>query len=138
MGALEDCLRYIRLISPLLATGTLVWCLFVGWWIWTTPVRYVGVVSDPENPDRSVQAEKYERFEDVSALGAIPLVIPVILAGLATLTAFGRAPMILLTLGIALLAYGFVTGFSIGRAYMPAGRVLILAACIAAASPRGR
>jgi hypothetical protein len=131
---LEHCLRYIRLVSPMLATATLLWCLFVGWWIWITPVRYVGLVSDPEDPDKSVQAEKYERFGSVSGLGATPLVIPVLLSGVATLAAWMKRPLMLFSLGLVLLVYGFVTGFSIGSAYMPAGGVLLLAALLAFAS----
>jgi hypothetical protein len=126
--------KYLRLVPSLLATATLVWCLFVGWWIWTTPVRYVGLVSDPVDPAKTIQAEKYERFQDVSVFGAVPLVVPVILAGLATVAAWARRAVVLFVLALMLLVYGFVTGFSIGSAYMPAGAVLLVAACTAIAS----
>lgn len=127
-------MKYLRVVPSLLATATLVWCLFVGWWIWTTPVRYVGLVSDPVDAANTIQAEKYERFQDVSYFGAVPLVVPVILASLATLAAWARRALVLFLLALMLTVYGFVTGFSIGSAYMPAGAVLLIAACTAFAS----
>lgn len=129
--------KHIRVFPGLLATLTLLWCLFVGWYVWTTPVRYVGLAPDPQDPERVVQAEKYEPFSNVSAGGALPLGIPVVLAGLATAAAWAHLPVAVGLLGLTLLAFGFVTGFSIGSAYIPAGGVLILAAGIDAACRPG-
>lgn len=120
--------KYLRLAAPILATAAFGWCLLVGWWIWTTPVTYTGLVSDPAEPDKAVRAEKYERFEDVSRLGAVPLVVPAALACLAALAAWKRRPRIVFGLGLAVLGYALISGFSIGSAYMPAGAAIVLAA----------
>lgn len=120
----------LRAIPPVLAAATLAWCLFVGWRLWTTPVRYVGVVFDA-GAQRAVGAEKYERFADISALGPVPLVVPVVLTALGTIAALRSRTRVLFVLAFGLLAYSYVTGFSIGSAYMPAGGALLLAALIA-------
>ncbi len=131
-------MRSIRLVAPLLAAATLVWCLFVGWWIWTTPIRYAGLASDPTDPDKTVQTEGYQRFRDVSRFGALPLVIPVGLAALAAIGAWKKAHWWVLGVGTALMGYGLVTGFSIGSPYVPAGGALMLAAFIGLAYSRQR
>jgi hypothetical protein len=97
------------------------------------PVRWVGLVSDPHDPAKTVQTERYERFQDRSGNGAFPPVIPVVLASLATAVALARKGLVLLVLALMMLAYGVITGFSIGAAYLPAGAVLVVAAGIALA-----
>lgn len=123
--------RYLRLSAPLLATAALGWCVVAGWWMWTTPVRWVGLASDPAEPAVTVQVVKYERFEDVSGLGAVPLLIPVALTGIATLASWRRRPLIVLALGLILFGYGVLTGFSIGGAYMPSAVAVLVAGFVA-------
>ena len=77
---------------------------------------------------RSVPFTETRRFADVSLFGPLPLAIPVVLAGLAAWTIWRRKAFLLMLLPTAaLILFCFIAGFSIGRAYVPAGGVMLLA-----------
>lgn len=64
-----------------------------------------------------------QTFADVSALGATPLVVPVVLAALGLWCARTVRPRALVAIGLTLAALSLVTGFSIGAAYLPSAAV---------------
>lgn len=123
-------MRYVRLAPRIVATASFVWSIAIGWWLWTRPFRSVGLVSSAEDPNKMIRDEKIFAFSDISALGGTPLLIPIALTGLAMLAAWTNRAITLFVLSLALMGYSFITGFSIGNAYMPAAYVLVIAACI--------
>jgi hypothetical protein len=130
--------RLLPAAARLLAAAGFLWCIGVGIWIWVTPIRYSGVSSQTWSTStsrgstsavvRTVPFTETRRFADVSLLGPLPLAIPVVLAGLAAWTIWRRKTFLLMLLPTAaLLLFCFIAGFSIGRAYVPAGGVMLLA-----------
>jgi len=117
-------------VPPMLSALGLAWSGLAGVSIWITPMRYSGTSA-------GVPAVWERSFSDVSPLGAFPLLIPVLFAGLRTWVACrGRR----VTLGVAALVlavFTFITGFSIGAAYIPAAGLLIVAAGCAAVAGAG-
>jgi hypothetical protein len=105
-------------ISP--ATGGLVWCFVVGWKIWVTPVRYLHYSS---SEPRFV----YLPFAEVSGLGIVPLIVPTLLAGLAMWFAWRQRSLPLGVVTSAVAVFCFITGFSIGAAYLPVAGALFIA-----------
>jgi hypothetical protein len=116
-------------VSPILAAISAIWCVIVGGWIWFTPVRYSGIVGGFGRPDQHVV--QYRAFSEISHFGPLPLIIPTVLAILATWAAW-RGRRVGLG-GSALFFAGFtiIAGFSIGGAYLPAAGSLILATLLA-------
>ncbi len=100
----------------------LVWCMGAGWWIWVSPVT-----PSPPVASAGAAAAESRTFADVSAFGATPLVVPVVLAALALWCAWTVRPRALFATGLTLAAFSFVTGFSIGAAYLPAAAAIVLA-----------
>jgi hypothetical protein len=83
----------------------------MGGWIWFTPIG-----------DRS--------FSEVSLLGPAPLIVPVSIAAIGTWAAL-RSRRVVLGLAAFLLAvFTLISGFSIGRGYIPASALLVLAAIL--------
>ena len=70
--------------------------------------------------------------------GAVPLVIPILLAGLAAWAARRGQRVTLGVAALVLAVFTFISGFSIGGAYIPAAWLLIVAAGWAAAAERVR
>ena len=60
-------------------------------------------------------------FSEISRLGIVPLVIPVLVAGWALWAASRRRTVALAIATFVFLVFCVITGFSIGGAYMPAG-----------------
>jgi hypothetical protein len=116
-----------RWLSTLLVTGSLVWCFVVDWRIWVTPVRYLHY-SSAEPAPRYI----YHSFSEVSGLGVEPLVIPIILVALATWAAWRQRTLLLGTLTLVFAAFSFITGFSIGAAYVPGVSALLVATLLSA------
>ena len=101
-------MKIYRLVSKLLVFGVCLWCLWAGYWLWTTPLTSDG---------------RY--FSEISHLGVTPLVVPVLISLMALWSIF-KLNMIMLTLAtILLLAFWLISGFSIGMVYTPA--VILLA-----------
>ena len=118
----------------------LVWCLVVGVRIWTTPIRGGGVQFSAEIRSDStgvttgtmvVEPVEDRSFSDISTLGIVPLLIPVLLAGWALWAAWRRRILGLAVATLVFLVYCFITGFSIGGAYTPAGWGLAVATIMA-------
>jgi hypothetical protein len=111
-------------ISQMTALVSLSWCVVVGFWIWFTPVRYVGITGDPGQPDHHTVV--YRAFADVSLLGPIPLIVPTLIAIAGAWAAWRGARVALGLAALLLAAFAFVAGFSIGSAYiLPAGLLLL-------------
>lgn len=82
----------------------LAWCVGAGWWIWVSPV----VPWPPVAPAGAAAAES-QTFADVSALGATPLVVPVVLAAFALWSAWTVRRRALVATGLTIAAFSFVT-----------------------------
>src|SRR5262245_42701387 len=99
---------FVRYDLPfVLALVAVLWCVWIGVRIWTTPLIWEGVViQTDENGVQQPPANVREvrSFRDSSHLSYFPLVIPVILAAWAALVARLRAPAFLT--GIVLLFQG--------------------------------
>ena len=128
----------VFVMAPVVAG--LVWCLVVGVLIWTTPIRGGGVQFSAEIRADStgvttgtvvIEPVEARSFSDVSTLGIVPLSIPVVLAGWALWAAWSRSILGLAAATLVFLVFGFITGFSIGGAYTPAGRCLVVATILA-------
>ena len=123
-------MKRLAWISQMLALISVSWCVVVGFWIWFTPVRYVGTTVVSGQPDE--HSVVYRAFADVSFLGPVPLIIPTLIAVAAAWAAWQGARVALGLAALQLAAFAFVTGFSVGSAYiLPAG-LLLLATLFAA------
>ena len=108
-------------VPPMLSALGLAWCAVAGVSIWFTPKRYSGM-------SNGVPAVWEPSFSEVSGLGAVPLLIPVLFAALAAWAAWRGRPVTLGVAALLLAVFTFITGFSIGGAYIPAAWLLIVAA----------
>lgn len=123
-------------IAPILAAVSTAWCVALGFMIWFTPVRYSGITGEPGQPDRHVVS--YRAFSEISHFGPLPLVFPVVVATLATWAAWRGVRNGLGGLALLFAAFTFISGFSIGGAYLPAAGALIVAAVLSAVLGSGR
>ena len=80
--------------------------------------------------------EGSRRFSEVSRLGAFPLVLPVLLAALATWVAWRNRRLALSLATAALLAFCVLTGLSMGWGYLPGAGAMLwaLIVCLDAGS----
>lgn len=101
-------------VAPVLSTLGLSWCAAVGMSIWFTPT-----------------------FSDVSLLGVVPLIVPVLLAALAARAAWSGRRVTLGVAAVLLAVFTFISGFSIGGFYLPAAGLLVVAAGWAAIAGTG-
>lgn len=117
--------------ATIVAAGAFVWSLIVGGMIWSTPVRFSGVVwaTSPTGQGQFERVE-YRSFSDISALGVVPLVVPVLLAGWATWAAWQQRTLGLAIATLIFFAFCFLAGFSIGGEYVPLGFGLLAAALL--------
>jgi hypothetical protein len=124
-------MNWRRRLAPLVSTVALAWCVFVGFSIWFTPVKDSGISGGvPSVHDRS--------FADVSRFGSAPLVVPVLIAAFAGWSALRGHRMLLGFAAFLLAVFTFISGFSIGGAYLPADGLLLLAVGLAALLGSGR
>ena len=108
-------------VPPVLSAIGLAWCAVAGVSIWFTPVRYSGTSNGvPSVWERS--------FSEVSSLGSVPLLIPVLFAGLGVWAAWHGQRVTLGVAALLLAVFTFISGFSIGGAYIPAAGLLLVAA----------
>ena len=117
-----------KYLSTLLAAVGLLWCVGIGSYLWMTPIRSSGVStqgwssSDAAGTGSSgvvsVPVETSRSFAEVSRTGALPLVVPVLLAALATWAAWQNKKLALSLATAALLAFCLLAGFSIGPGYV--------------------
>ena len=123
-------------LVPSLAILSFVWCVAVGFVIWFTPLAGMessGGSAQPET-ERRVQVP----FSEVSEFGAAPLVVPAAIAAIGVWAAIRRRRILLSAAALLLATFTFLTGFSIGAAYIPASATLILAVAAAFAIDRRR
>ena len=105
-------MKAYRVILIILAVAASVWCFWTGYQIWTMPVTDGG-----------------RHFSEVSRLGVIPLVIPVLVSLIALWSVFSlRIFMLLIATGL-LLVFWLISNLSIGMAYTPA-LMLLMFACV--------
>jgi hypothetical protein len=114
--------------AKLLSMGGLVWCITIGLFIWFTPIRSSGVSTitwsssgssgGTSAVQQTVPIETTRRFADISLFGPVPLLIPVLLAGLATWGVWRRRRIAALIATALLLVFCFLAGFSIGPGYV--------------------
>jgi hypothetical protein len=116
-----------------LALAAVAWCVAVGVWLWTTPIRYNGVASTAyADSGGVVQQANYQvtgsrSFADVSVFGPLPLIVPVLLAAIGAWAVWrGRKLPAAIATGI-LLVFTVLAGFSIGAGYVPAVAGLVWA-----------
>jgi len=124
-------------VSKFLSAAGLLWCISIGIWIWVTPIRSSGVSTQTwwsagddgvvSSGERTVPFDSYRRFADSSRLGALPLLMPVMLATLATWAAWRNKQLLLSLTTALLLAFCVLTGFSIGTGYFPAAGAMLWA-----------
>ena len=107
-------------LAPLLSTFSLAWCVLIGGWLWFTPIQYEGFIND-------VPTVRYQSFSDVSLFGAAPLIVPVLIAAIAAWAAWRSRRVVLGFAAFLLVAFAFISGFSIGRGYLPASALLLAA-----------
>lgn len=120
-----------RQVAPVISTLCLTWCIVIGFVIWFTPMRYSGI-------SNGVPAVIDRQFSEVSGNGALPLVIPVLIAGLGAWGAWRGRRLVLAGSALLLLVFSVIAGFSIGGAYLPASGLQLLATALAAFLGSGR
>ena len=116
-------------VALALAAGALIWSAWAGWRTWTTPVRYQAIRWQAVSNGEMIEREGFEfrSFRQVSLLGPVPLLVPVGFAGLGTWAAWRRRPVVLGTSALLLALFTFVSGFSIGGAYVVPSAAMLLA-----------
>ena len=132
--------RFGSRIAKLLSAFGLLWCLGMSVRIWVTPIRSSGVSMQAWSTSsadgtvssgaRPVPVETSRRFADISRWGAVPLVVPVLLAALATWGAWRDKRLALGLSTAALLAFCVLAGFSIGTGYLWGGTAMLWALLI--------
>ena len=118
-----------RWIATALASAAVATCLWMGWRIWITPVRYEVVEG---TDDGSVTTSRFQnrRFADVSALGPLPLIAPALISGLGSWMAMRGSRWGVFSSAVALAIFAVISGFSIGAAYRAAVYLLMAAAVL--------
>lgn len=100
-------------LSCFLVIASLVWCVLIGLWIWLIP-----------------------GFIQVSSLGPVPLIVPVVLSALAAWAAWRRLKAVLAVIAFLLAGFTILTGFSIGAAYILPTCMLSITAILAVIAKR--
>jgi hypothetical protein len=113
-----------------LACASLLWCIAAGLLLWFLPVGSSSSASSGGEIQDGGQS-----FSSVSSLGPLPLIVPVIVAAIATWSAFRGHRHVLLGATILFTLYSLLTGFSIGLFYLPSAVTLLVATVLAFSSP---
>ena len=122
-----------RWIARVLGIAAAAWCVGIGVWLWVTPVPYNGSMSTAYTDSSGVaQHATYEikgaqSFAERSALGPVPLLIPVLLAALGAWAIWRRRLLPAALAAGVLLVFTVLAGFSIGAGYVPAAGALVWA-----------
>lgn len=120
-----------RQVAPVLSTLCLTWCIVIGFIIWFTPMHYSGIRN-------GVHVVIDRQFSEVSGNGVLPLVIPVLIAGLGTWGAWLGRRLVLASSALLLLVFTVISGFSIGAWYLVPSGLQLLGAVLAAFLGSGR
>jgi hypothetical protein len=122
-----------RWIARGLASAAVAWCAGIGVWLWVAPVPYNGSMSTAYADSNGVvqqatyEVEGTQSFAERSALGPVPLLIPVLLAALGA-WAIWRKRLLPAALAVgSLVVFTVLAGFSIGTGYLPAAAALVWA-----------
>jgi hypothetical protein len=125
-----------RSMQLLLVGATLLWCVGFGYWLWVTPVQMVERRIESSTSQASSPAPttivRSRSFAELSGPG--PVVIPVVLAGLASLAAVMKWPAVLGSVAVLLLVFAMLTAFSVGLGYVPAAAAVFGAWMISGAT----
>jgi hypothetical protein len=130
----HDAKAEARWVATLLAAGAVAASVWAGVRIWTTPVRLEVVEATEDGAGANCRFES-RRFAEISGLGVLPLAIPVLISGLGAWAAHRRRRWGVVAAALALAIFTFVTGFSIGSAYLPAVCGLVLAGVVELVNP---
>jgi hypothetical protein len=106
-----------RKIIIALSVASFLWCAAVGMLFWF--------------PSLGGQS-----FASISAYGPAPLIIPVLLAAVGAWSAHRGHRIVLVVATAVTTLYAFITGFSIGPAYLPAVVALVAASIVALSASR--
>ena len=116
-------------ISKILAVLAVIVCIWLGYKMWVTPIKYSGI--EIYNSANGVRTEreviKLRSFENVSGYGVVPLLIPVFICLLALWATFKLKRIILALSVLLIILFWLLTGFSIGMVYSPVVVLLIVA-----------
>jgi hypothetical protein len=122
----------------LIGVAVVIWTSASSYRIWTTPLQYEVVEghsgADGQSGQRRGVAEV--SFSEVSALGAVPLVIPVALAVSGMMAILGRRGAATVRSALLLLGFSIISGFSIGNAYVFPGLALLGAGALSTLASR--
>jgi hypothetical protein len=128
-----------------LSSACLLWCMAAGLLLWFVPLGSSESASGSATvvggqtivSSGPVVVSHGQSFASVSGLGPVPLIIPVVLAAIATWSALRRRTWVLLGATILLALFAFLTGFSIGLFYLPAAAALVVASVVALTASDG-
>ena len=128
---------WARWLARVLVVIALLWSLWIGWEIWASPMRYEGIRISSSADGQSTREELTElrSFSEASEYGVLPLVIPVLLASLGVWGIWRGRPLLVIASALLVTAFVFMTGFSIGGAYLPASACLVTASIALGFSP---
>ncbi len=127
-------LRSFAFLVVVLAALAFIDCVWNGYKIWTTPIRYEVIEGRNNAPDHVGTTNRhyqYMSFRAVSSYGFAPLLIPILISAIALWSAWLMRRLMLLVVTCLFILFVFITGYSIGAAYMLSGLALILAAFVA-------
>jgi hypothetical protein len=123
--------RAWKLVITLSCAG-LLWCIAVGLLLWFLPLGS----STSTSSSGTMVADGGQSFSSISGLGPLPLIIPLVFVSLGTWSALRHRKHVLVAATALLALFVFLTGLSIGLAYLPAVAALVVA-CIIAFSASG-
>lgn len=115
-----------KLVLTLSLAG-LLWCVAVGLLLWFLPVGS----SITGSSSGTAPAVSGESFSSISALGPVPLIIPVVLVAIGAWSAYRHRKVALFVATLLTAMFVLLTGFSIGLAYLPAVAALVVASSVA-------
>ena len=122
---------YLRRLSKVLMVSAVLWSVWVGYQIWTTPLTSHGM-EITETADHEFVKKEFTRtkmFSEISDLGILPLLIPVMFILIAAWSVF-KGNITGLVIATALFSlFWIISGFSIGVAYT---KILYLLVCVLA------
>ena len=113
--------KWIQRISRTIAMAAALWCLGAGFVIPTRPIAWQAM-----NPGSPTITIVYRAFLYDSNYGVWPLMIPIVLSGLAAWAAWDRRRLTFCLLTILFAAFVVIKGFSIGASYLPAAALLLI------------
>lgn len=110
---------YLESLSKAFAIIAASFCVWTSYQIWITPIIYEGIEISSSTNSAIIENKfaKLRSFSEVSLLGVVPLVIPVLITFLAMWAAFKFKTIVLIVSTLLLVLFWYITGFSIGVAY---------------------